>query len=147
MLAPAKFTLGLIALVVMLTALATLPADQQARADDGEARPADEGEVYELRTYTTAEGRLPALDARFRDHTMKLFERHGMRNVMYWTPIDKPNTLIYVIAHKDRDAAKASWKGFIDDPDWKKAYAASHADGPIVTNVESVFMKKTDYSP
>jgi hypothetical protein len=134
---------GLFALAIGLLGLAATGQHTRA-ADDAQA---EASEVFELRTYTTAEGRLPALHARFRDHTMKLFAKHGMRNVMYWTPVDKPNTLIYIVAHKDRDAAKASWKGFVDDPDWKKAYAASKADGPIVTKVESVYMNKTDYSP
>jgi hypothetical protein len=67
--------------------------------------------VYELRTYTTHPGRLPALNKRFRDHTMKLFEKHGMTNVMYWTPVDKEDTLIYVLKHKSSDAAKKSWGG------------------------------------
>jgi hypothetical protein len=103
--------------------------------------------VYELRTYTTAPGRLPALHKRFRDHTMKLFVKHGMRNVAYWTPADKENTLVYVIAHNSRDAAKTSWQAFRDDPVWKKAFSESRADGPIVNKVESQFLNPTDYSP
>src|SRR3954468_19441623 len=69
--------------------------------------------VYELRTYTTLPGRLPALNKRFAEHTMKLFEKHGMRNEIYWTPLDdelKDNTLIYVVSHESRDAADKSWK-------------------------------------
>ncbi|MGE5191253.1 MAG: NIPSNAP family protein, partial [Deltaproteobacteria bacterium] len=76
--------------------------------------------IYELRTYTTEPGRLPALHARFRDHTMKLFEKHGMQNVMYWVPTDeklKDNTLIYVLSHASLEAAEKSWKGFINDPE------------------------------
>ena len=106
--------------------------------------------IYELRTYTTLEGRLPALQARFRDHTLKLFEKHGMRNVMYWTPIDEKlakNTLIYVISHERMDAAKKSWDAFRADPVWKAAAAASEADGKIVAGVTSVYMNATDYSP
>lgn len=106
--------------------------------------------VYELRTYTTNEGKLDALNARFRDHTTRLFEKHGMKNVAYWTPMDAPasqNTLIYVLSHADRDAAKKSWDAFRSDPDWKKAQAASEASGRIVAKVESVFMQATDYSP
>ena len=107
------------------------------------------GEVYELRTYTTNEGKLDALHARFRDHTMEIFTKHGMQNIGYWVPTDekrRDNTLIYVIRHKSRDAAKASWAAFLKDPDWKAAYAKSTADGKLVTKVESVFMKATDYS-
>lgn len=105
--------------------------------------------VYELRTYTTHPGRLPALNKRFREHTTKLFEKHGMKNEMYWVPTDPKlaeNTLIYVISHESEDAAKKSWDAFRNDPDWVKARDASEADGKIVMKVESVFMKKTDYS-
>lgn len=114
---------------------------------NGEPDEASNDMVYELRTYTTAEGKLPALHARFRDHTMELFEKHGMKNIAYWTPADKENTLIYVIAHESRDAAKKSWAGFIGDPEWQKVFKASRSDGPIVTKVESVYMSPTDYSP
>lgn len=105
--------------------------------------------VYEMRTYTTHPGRLPALNKRFRDHTMKLFEKHGMQNESYYVPTDPKlaeNTLIYIISHESEDAAKKSWDGFRKDPDWIKARDASEADGKIVLKVESVFMKKTDYS-
>ena len=105
--------------------------------------------VYELRTYTTHPGRLPALNKRFADHTLKLFEKHGMKNEMYWTPTDPKlaeNTLIYIISHDSEEAAKKSWDAFRADPDWIKARDASEADGKIVLKVESVFMKKTDYS-
>lgn len=103
--------------------------------------------VYELRTYTTAEGRLPALHKRFRDHTLRLFEKHGMKNVIYWEPVDKENTLVYVIAHKSRADAKKSWDAFRSDPEWQKAYKESHKDGKIVVKVESQYLKATDYSP
>lgn len=106
--------------------------------------------VYELRTYTTLEGRLPNLHARFKNHTMKLFEKHGMKNVMYWTPTDEKtanNTLIYVIWHASPEAAKKSWDGFRNDPDWHKARDESEKDGKIVAKVEAVYMKATDYSP
>lgn len=106
--------------------------------------------IYELRTYTTEPGRLPALHARFRDHTMRLFEKHGMQNVMYWVPTDenlKDNTLIYVISHASLEAAKKSWDGFINDPEWKKVRDESEKDGKIVKGVEKHYMTLTDYSP
>jgi hypothetical protein len=106
--------------------------------------------IFELRTYTAPEGKLADLHARFRDHTLRLFERHGMQNVMYFAPMDEPlakNTLIYVIAHKDRAAAKASWDAFRGDPEWQKVAAASQVNGRIVEKTESVFMTATDYSP
>lgn len=103
--------------------------------------------VYELRTYTTAEGRLPALHARFRDHTVKLFEKHGMKNVIYTVPTDKEDTLVYLISHKSREAADQSWQAFRDDPEWQKAFKQSRKDGPIVTKVERQYLRPTDYSP
>ena len=104
--------------------------------------------VYELRTYTTLPGRLPALHKRFAEHTMKLFEKHGMKNVVYLVPSDKPNTLIYVISHDSEEAAKKSWAAFQADPDWIKARDASEADGKILAKApEKVFMTLTDYSP
>ena len=107
--------------------------------------------VYELRTYTVLPGRLPALHKRFAEHTMKLFEKHGMRNEMYWTPTDdarKDNTLIYVLAHESQEAADRSWKAFATDPEWIKVRDASEADGKILAKApERVYMKLTDYSP
>jgi hypothetical protein len=106
--------------------------------------------VFELRTYTAPDGKLPLLQKRFRDHTMRIFEKHGMKNVGYWVPQDAPardNTLIYVISHASRDAAKVSWANFAADPEWKKVSAESQVDGPIVSKVVSVFMDATDYSP
>lgn len=107
-------------------------------------------QIFELRTYTAAEGKLDGLHARFRDHTMALFEKHGITNVGYWTPQDEPassNTLIYVIAHRDREAATKSWTDFRDDPEWQRVREASRLDGPLVSNVDSVFMEPTDFSP
>jgi hypothetical protein len=106
--------------------------------------------VFEIRTYTTHPGKLDALNARFRDHTVGLFKKHGMTNVGYWMPQDAPlseNTLIYVLSHRSRDAAKQSWDAFRKDPDWVKARTESEAQGPIVLKIESVFMSATDYSP
>jgi NIPSNAP len=107
--------------------------------------------VYELRTYTTLPGRLPALNKRFAEHTMKLFEKHGMRNEMYWIPTDeahKDNTLIYILSHESQEAADKSWKEFQADPDWIKVRDASEADGKILVHApERVFMRLTDYSP
>lgn len=105
--------------------------------------------LYELRTYHAEPGKLDALLTRFRDHTCKLFEKHGMTNVGYWVPQDEPghsNTLIYVIAHASREQAKKNWAAFGADPDWVKARTASEANGKIVEKVESVFMDATDYS-
>ena len=118
----------------------------------GHTQPAERGDkirLFEIRTYTTEPGKIDALNARFRDHTTKLFEKHGMTNIGYWTPIDEPrsaDTLIYVLAHDDAAAAKKSWDAFRMDPDWIKARTESEAAGPIVRKVESVFLTPTDYS-
>ncbi|XOV82602.1 MAG: NIPSNAP family protein [bacterium] len=108
---------------------------------------AEDAPLYEMRTYTTNEGKLDALHERFRNHTMRIFEKHGMQNVGYWIPADTPETLIYIIAHQDSDAAQASWQAFVADPEWQDVYAKSIADGRLVKNIVSVFMTKTDYSP
>ncbi len=105
--------------------------------------------VYELRTYTTNEGKLDALKARFRDHTIAIFKRHGMTSIGYWVPTDpakSQNTLIYILAHPSLEEAKQHWDDFRNDPEWKKVSAESEKDGKIVTHVESVFMTPTDFS-
>lgn len=112
---------------------------------------AKDSRVFELRTYTTEPGKLADLNARFRDHTCKLFEKHGMENIGYWVPLDADkgadNTLIYIIAHKSRDAAKASWAAFQADPEWQAARKKSEEKGKILAKPpESVFMSATDYS-
>jgi hypothetical protein len=105
--------------------------------------------VYELRTYYTHPGKLPDLLARFRDHTCKLFENHGMVNVGYWVPVEQKDgdRLIYVLRHASREAAAASWKAFGADPEWQAARKASELAGPIVIRVESTFLATTDFSP
>ena len=105
--------------------------------------------VFELRTYTAPDGKLGDLQARFRNHTVKLFEKHGITNVGYFVPQDSPlsqNTLIYVLAHKDRETAKQSWAEFQKDPDWVKARTASEVNGRLTTQVVSVFMDPLDFS-
>jgi len=108
--------------------------------------------VYELRIYTCEEGKLDALNERFRNHTMKLFEKHGMKNVAYWIPTEgetSKTTLIYILEHASRDAAKASWEAFRNDPEWKQVAADSQAKhGKILAKApEAIYMARTDYSP
>jgi len=107
--------------------------------------------VFELRTYTAPPGKLEALKTRFRDHTIRLFKKHGMESIGYWTPQDAPNsenTLIYVIAHASREAATKNWAEFQADPDWIKAKADSQKDGSLTTKTpDSVFMNPVDFSP
>ena len=108
-----------------------------------------ENRIYELRTYIYNDGKLENVLARFRNHTTKLFEKHGMHNIGYWVAADEPaskNTLIYVISHKNREAAKASWDAFRSDPEWLKVKGESEANGAIVDKVTSVFMTPTDFS-
>ena len=113
------------------------------------AQPAPGQRVFELRTYYTHPGKLPDLQTRFRNHTTKLFEAHGMTNIGYWVPQDEPahsNTLIYVVAHESREAAKKNWDDFGKDPEWIKVRTASEANGKIVEKIDRVFMDPTDYS-
>lgn len=104
--------------------------------------------LYEMRTYYCEPGRLDALLTRFRDHTMQLFEKHGMTNVGYWVPIDNTdNKLVYVLSYPgDRAYRDKAWKAFGSDPDWKKAQGDSEKDGKIVQRVENMFMHETDFS-
>jgi hypothetical protein len=104
---------------------------------------------FEMRTYTTNEGKLCDLHKRFRDHTNRLFKKHGMELVGYWTPNDKEETLVYILAYPSLEARDKSWKAFRDDPEWQKVYKQSHIDagGKIVKAVDSLFLNPTDYSP
>jgi len=105
--------------------------------------------VYELRTYTCFEGKLPDLLKRFREHTITIFNRHGMESIGYWIPQDpekSKTTLIYILAHPSREAATKNWTDFRNDPEWKKVSADSEANGKIVQKVDSVFMDPTDFS-
>jgi hypothetical protein len=105
---------------------------------------------FEMRTYIANDGKLDALHARFRDHTNKLFVKHGMELIGYWVPTDEKeskNTLVYILAYPSKEARDKSWKDFVADPAWIKAKDESHKDGVIVKNVISKFMTPTDYSP
>jgi len=124
-----------------------LPDPDEVNAPDQQA---GGNQIYELRTYTTHPGRLDALLARFRNHTRPIFEKHGMENVGYWVPQDEPlsgNTLIYVLAHPSREAGEAAWDAFLSDPEWLEVREASTADGPILQNVERIWLDPTDFSP
>jgi hypothetical protein len=106
--------------------------------------------VFEIRTYTAAPGKLEALKARFRDHTIKSFNKHNMSSVAYFLPQDAPlaeNTITYVLAHPSRDEAKANWAAFNADPEWVKAKGDSEINGKLVDKVVSVFADPADFSP
>jgi hypothetical protein len=102
--------------------------------------------VFELRTYTTPEGKLDMLNARFRDHTRRIFDKHHMTSIGYWTPIDTPNTLVYILAHPSVDEAKKNWDAFRADPEWQKVRGETEAQGLTGIKVESRFLQPTDYS-
>jgi len=119
-------------------------------ADDKKGDKKVDTRVFEMRTYYAAPGKMDALHARFRDHTCKLFIKHGMTLIGFWSPIDPKEAqqkMVYVLAFPSKEAAEKSWKAFQNDPDWKAAKAASEKDGKLVDNVESVFLNPTDYSP
>jgi|SRR4051794_16997968 len=126
------------------TALRVAAADddaKQAAASSGKER------FFEMRTYYAAEGKMPALDARFRDHTNGLFQKHGIDLVGYWHRADKPDVLVYILAYPSREAREKSWKDFNGDPEWQAARNKSEENGKLVAKVESVYMNPTDYSP
>ena len=121
-----------------------------ANGMEAQASGAQSSVVYELRVYHANEGKLDALLARFRDHTVAIFNRHGMKSVAYWTPTDEPlkgRTLFYILQHPSREAAAANWKAFRDDPEWVKVSTASEVNGKLVEKVDSTYMTLTDFSP
>lgn len=127
-------------LTLLLLVLCLLPMATRAGEKDGR--------LFEMRIYYAAPDKLDDLHARFRNHTVKLFEKHGMTNLGYWTPLENPeNKLIYVLAYPDKASRDKSWKAFGADPDWKKAFAESEKKGKLVAKAESIFMTATDYSP
>jgi len=122
----------------------TITVEEEANAG------AETDQVFELRTYTAAEGKFDDLLARFRDHTLRIFEKHGMTNVGYWTPQDEPlstNTLIYVLAHPSREEAEQSWRDFSSDPEWQSVAEESQRDGRLIVGLERVFLDPTNFSP
>jgi len=128
-----------------------IPIDM-AKLKAGESKPKVDSLTFELRTYTANPGKLDALNARFRDHTCKLFAKHGMQNLIYCVPVSKKDgaddTLIYLIAHKSRAEADKDWAGFGTDPDWIAARDASEKDGKILAKPPvSIYLVPTDYSP
>jgi len=107
------------------------------------------GPVYELRTYTAADGKLDALKARFKDHTIRIFKKHGMESVGYWVPEDpvlSKNTLIYILKHPSREDGEKHWMDFQNDPEWKKVAAESEANGKLVLKVDRVWLDATEFS-
>jgi len=137
------------ALLESLSSVPLLSAALLAALQRGDPKQASTT-VYELRVYHAAPGKLGELLARFRDHTTKLFEKHGMKNIAYWTPVDEPergNMLIYILQHPSREAATANWKSFQDDPEWKRVKEESEANGKLAQKIDSTFLALTDFSP
>ena len=139
----------LVALLLSVSGLVNLAAETNAVAVSPSI--AKDSRCFELRTYFATPGKLEALNARFRDHTCALFKKHGMEIVGFWMPTDKEQgaetKLVYLLAHKSREAAKQSWKDFGNDPEWKKARTESEVNGKLTEKTESVFLSATDYSP
>ncbi len=138
-------------LLQALPAAPFLPASLWAAAqqDSASSKQGSAG-VYELRVYHAAPGKLADLLTRFREHTIKLFDRHEIKSVAYWTPMDEPqknDTLFYILQHPSREAAAANWKSFQDDPEWKSVHEKSEVNGKLVDKVDSTFLVLTDFSP
>jgi NIPSNAP len=136
-------------LLKAIPAVALFPEMLRAAIQDGTNVMPNSNEVFELRVYHAVEGKLPELLARFRDHTDKLFAKHGLKSVAYWTPLDDPqksNTLIYILQHPSRESAAANWKSFQDDPEWKSVKAKSEENGPLTVKIDSTYMALTDFS-
>jgi hypothetical protein len=124
---------------IVVTGLVALSAGPAGAADT---------RCFEMRIYYAAPGKLDALNARFREHTCKLFEKHGMVNIGYWVPMtNTENKLVYLLAYPNREAREKSWKEFGADPDWQAAAKASEKDGRLVTKADSIFLAATDFSP
>jgi hypothetical protein len=105
--------------------------------------------VFELRTYHAAPGKMAALHARFRNHTCRLFQKHGMELIGFWSPADPERAqevMLYLLAHPSREAADRAWQAFRDDLEWKTAKEESERDGTLVTKIETQFLEPTDYS-
>lgn len=138
-----------------LAVIIALAAAVSTAAQEAGTSVAQDSRVFEMRTYHPAPGKMQALHARFRDHTSRLFEKHGMTIIGYWVPIDKVSgepkgedrTLVYVLAYPSLGARRQAWDTFSKDPEWQKAKSDSEAGGRLVERVDSVFLKATDYSP
>jgi hypothetical protein len=128
-------TLAAIMMVAANLSFAAEPAPKETRC-------------FEIRTYYAAPDKLDALQARFRDHTLKLFEKHGMQNIGYWVPVENPeNKLVYILAFPSAAARQNAWKAFGADPEWQKVQKSTEANGRLVSKAESIVLSPTGYSP
>lgn len=102
---------------------------------------AQDTRYFEMRQYTVHEGKMPDLVSRFQNHTLDLFEKHGIENIAYFLPTDEnPGFLTFILAYPDKDSRDKFWQAFGNDPDWQKAYKESEANGPLVSKVNQTFM-------
>jgi hypothetical protein len=134
-------TITILGLLVLALSGRLLWAEKEKKVDN---------RIFELRIYHAAPGKIKALHARFRDHTLGLFKKHGITNIAYWSPLDEKEAeqkLYYILAYPSKEAADKAWKAFQADPDWLKAKTESEKDGKLVAKVESVYLNPTDYSP
>lgn len=134
----------------LIALLAVVPAVVAGVAAFAQDKPQAKTRFFEMRTYIANPGKIQALHSRFRDHTNKLFVKHGMELVGYWTPTsgeNAENTLVYILAYPSKEARETSWKNFVADPDWVKAKAESEKEGVLVSKVIQQYMTPTDYSP
>jgi hypothetical protein len=132
---------------VFLQTLIRSPNAEEKRQGDAMTKST---KVYELRIYHVVPGKMDSLVARFRDYTDKLFAKHGMNSVAYWTALDEPvksSTFFYILEHPSREAAAANWKAFQDDLEWKTVKARSEENGKLVEKIDSTFLTLTDFSP
>jgi hypothetical protein len=147
-----RSSIVLIAAAAFIGAAGMFLKAAEKRETDALAKPVPSERYFEMRTYHAAPGKLDPLKARFRDHTVKLFKKHGIESIGYWTPAplaegDTPdNTLVYILAYSSKEACEASWKAFRADPVWIKAKAESEVDGPLVEKVDQLFLNPTDFS-
>ena len=132
----------------MRPAVSTVGSRESECEEKGDAMTGS-AKVYELRVYHVVPGKLDSLVARFRDHTDKLFAKHGMKSLAYWTGLDEPmksSTFVYILEHPSREAATANWKAFQDDPEWKAVRDKSEENGKLVQKIDSTFLTQTDFS-
>ena len=152
------FSLPRFTLAALAVGLCTLAGTRLLAADDAKkaatptglaGSPDAKGSYFEMRIYTAAPGKMDALQKRFREHTLKLFEKHGIRNVGYWTAVDDKHQgkFYFIIGYPDKASRDKMWNAFANDPEWLKAKEASEKDGKLVDAVEQVFMAPADYSP
>jgi len=142
---------SLLFVLILITSGAIASAQNPPPVEAPSPSLANDSRIFELRTYYAAPGKLEELHARFRNHTMKIFKKHGMEVVGFWGPTDKDkgseNMLVYVMAFPSREARDKAWRAFGADPDWQAARKESEKNGRLAEKVESVIMKATDYAP